>query len=63
MDDQRIPKQLLYGESEMAKRNVGRPQLRYMDQIKNDMKMFNIDINKRQRFSSDRTMWRTRMGQ
>ena len=45
MDDQRIPKQLLYGESEMGKRKVGRPQLRYMDQIKNDMKIFNIDIN------------------
>ena len=43
----------------MGKRKVGRPKLRYIDQIKSDMKNFNIDINTWQRYSSDRTMWRT----
>ena len=51
VDDQRIPKQVLYGESEMGKRKVGRPKLRYIDQIKSDMKTFNIDINTWQRYS------------
>ena len=43
----------------MGKRKVGRPKLRYIDQIKSDMKNFNIDINTWQRYSSDRTIWRT----
>ena len=58
VDGQRIPKQVLHGESEMGKRKVGRPKLRYIDQIKSDMKNFNIDINTWQRYSLDRTMWR-----
>ena len=36
----------------MGKRNVGRPKLRYIDQIKSDMKNSNIDINTWQRYSS-----------
>ena len=43
----------------MGKRKVGRPKLRYMDQTKNDMRKFNIDINSWRRFSSDRTMGRS----
>ena len=58
-NNQRIPKQLLYGESEIGKRKVGRPKLRYTDQIKSDMKKLNIDTNSWERFSSDRAMWRT----
>ena len=37
MDDQRISKQVLYGESELGKRKVGSPKLRYIDQIKTDI--------------------------
>ena len=33
MDDQHILKQVLYGRPEMGKRKVGRPKLRYTDQI------------------------------
>ena len=59
MDDQRVPKQVLYGESVMGKKKFGRPKLRYIDQIKSDMKNFNIDMHTWQTYSSDRTMWRT----
>ena len=34
-------------------------KLRYMDQMKSDMKRFNNDTNSWQRFSSDTTMRRT----
>ena len=44
-DHQRIPKQLLCGESEMGKRKFGRLTLRFMDQIKNVKKKVDIGIN------------------
>ena len=55
MDNQRTPKQLLYNDSEMRKREVGHQKLRCMDQMrKSDMKKFNIDANSWQRYTSER---------
>ena len=43
MEDGRIPKDLLYGELAMGQRNRGRPQLRYKDVCKRDMKGVHLD--------------------
>lgn len=43
MEDGRIPKDILYGELASGRRNIGRPQLRYKDVCKRDMRALNID--------------------
>ena len=43
MGDGRIPKDILYGELASGRRTKGRPQLRYKDVCKRDMKA--LDIN------------------
>ena len=43
MEDERIPKDILYGELASGKRNSGRPQLRFKDACKRNMKA--LDIN------------------
>ena len=45
MDDGRIPKDLLYGELVQGKRSTGRPQLRFKDVCKRDLKALKIDQN------------------
>ena len=43
MKDGRIPKDILYGELAFGKRPRGRPQLRYKDVCKRDMRALEID--------------------
>ena len=43
MEDGRIPKVILYGELAVGKRPRGRPQLRYKDVCKRDMRALEID--------------------
>ena len=45
MDDGRIPKDLVFGELVQGKRPTGRPQLRFKDVCKRDLKALNIDQN------------------
>ena len=59
MNDGRIPKDLLYGELSAGKRNLGRPQLRYRDVCKRDMKELSIDKNKWEELATDRSKWRS----
>ena len=46
MDEGRIPNGPLYGEIATANRLVGRPNLRFKDSCKRDMKSFNIPSDK-----------------
>ena len=45
-ESQKNPQICLYGELIVRKHNLGRPQLRYRDVCKWDMKERNIDLNK-----------------
>ena len=45
MSDDRIPKQLLFGELTTGTRTVGRPLLRWKDSLKDTLKQANISTN------------------
>ena len=58
MEDGRIPKDLLYGELAQGTRSTGRPQLRFKDVCKRDLKALNIDLTTWETSASDRSTWR-----
>ena len=58
MPDGRIPKDLLYGELATGSRRTGRPQLRYRDVVKRDMKAVGIDTETWENLAADRSQWR-----
>ena len=58
MEDGRIPKDILYGELAVGKRPRGRPQLRYKDTCKRDMKALEIDPESWEDIAADRSSWR-----
>lgn len=47
MDDDRISKDMLYGDLAQGRRPTGRPHLRYKDVFKMDLKTMGIDTNSR----------------
>ena len=55
MDNGIIHKYFLYGELTAGKRNLGRPQLRYLDVCRRDMKELSIDKNKWEELVTDRS--------
>ena len=59
MVNDRIPKDVLYGERVTGTRTVGRPYLNYKDTCKRDTKMTGIDINNWETVTSDRGKWRS----
>ena len=59
MDDGRIPKDILYGELAAGKRNTGRPQLRFRDVCKRDMKALQMDPDHWEALAADRPRWRS----
>ena len=59
MLNDRIPKQLLFGQLEQGHRHQGGPKLRYKDSIKVNMKSCGIDFLHFEKLSSDRTNWRS----
>jgi len=58
MDDGRIPKDMLYGELREGSRPTGRPQLRFKDVCKRDMKAADIDSNTWECSADNRQLWR-----
>ena len=59
MEDGRIPKDILYGELVSGKRTVGRPQLRFKDVCKRDMKALDINTETWEDTAADRSRWRS----
>ena len=59
MEDDRLPKQLFYGELSQGKRGIGRPKLRYKDSLKANLKKCNIDTVYWENQAADRGKWRT----
>ena len=61
MPDERIPKQLLYGELSDGKRSVGGQKKRFKDTLKASLKSFSIDISTWDKVAVDRSTWRNLM--
>ena len=58
MGDERIPKQLFYGELARGKRPRHKPRKRYKDNLKSVMKDTGIDFNNWEEIALDRAEWR-----
>ena len=58
MSDDRIPKQLLFGELTTGTRTVGRPLLRWKDSLKDTLKQSNISTTQWQDTATDCSTWR-----
>ena len=58
MSDDRIPKQLLFGELTTGTRTVGRPLLRWKDSLKDTLKQANISTKQWQDTATYRSTWR-----
>ena len=63
MEYGRIPKVILYGELASGRRSKGRPQLRYKDVCKKDMKTIDINTDTWEDLAADRMMWRNTLNQ
>ncbi|KAL1268509.1 hypothetical protein QQF64_033872, partial [Cirrhinus molitorella] len=58
MEDGRIPKDILYRELSAGKRTIGRPNLRFKDVMKRDMKALDINTQSWEDLAADRPKWR-----
>ena len=58
MSDDRIPKQLLFGELTTWTRTEGRPLLRWKNSLEDTLKQPNISTTHWQDTATDRTTWR-----
>lgn len=59
MDDDRIPKQLMYGEFYSGQRNVGRPLLRFKDKLKMNLTSIGVANRDFEHLASQRKEWRS----
>ena len=58
MEDGRIPKDLLYAELAEGKRATGRPQLRFNDVCKRDLKAIDVEVGNWENLAQHRNSWR-----
>ena len=59
MQDDRIPKILMYSQLEGGQRNVGRPLLRFKDKLKSNLAAANIAHTDFENAALDRKAWRS----
>ena len=59
MEDNRLPKQLMFGELASGKRKQGRPLKRYKDRVKASISHAEITAKELEPHAHDRTGWRT----
>ena len=59
MPDDRLPKQLLYGELCYGKRSVGGQKKRFNDTLKKTLTSFNINVANWEVCAQDRPLWRS----
>ena len=58
MKDDRLPKQLLFGELTEGKRKACGPKKRFKDTLKSSLKAFNIQTSSWEKTALDRSTWR-----
>ena len=58
MPDERLPKNIFYGELQEGKRSQGGQRKRYKDTLKASLKDFNIPTESWEQAAQDRTKWR-----
>ena len=58
MEDDRIPKIVLYGELARGSRKVGGQKLRYKDVVKRHLKAMSVEVGTWEALAADRTSWR-----
>ena len=58
MNENRLPKKILYGQLPNAKRSIGRPLLRYKGKLKDNLKRLDIDLSAWENLVLDRKEWR-----
>ena len=63
MKDGRIPKDLLYGELAVGRRAQGRPQLRFKDVCKRNLKAVEVDSKGWESLAPNRPQWRQALKQ
>ena len=59
MEDQRMPRHLLYGELSQGNRKRGRPKKRYKDAVKANLKACGIQPKSLEETAEDRSTWRS----
>ena len=60
MADTRLPKQIFYSELSEGTRSLGKPKKRYKDNLKDNMKLCELDIQTWEADAQDRTAWRAK---
>ena len=59
MNDERIPKALLYGQLKDCGRHAGRPRLRYKDNLKHNLKICKMNMKTWEADATNRPSWRS----
>ena len=61
MDDSHIPKDILYSETRNGSTKLGCPLLRYSDNSKHDMNLFDMNIEAWEEWALQRSLWREKV--
>ncbi|KAK4325426.1 hypothetical protein Pmani_004021 [Petrolisthes manimaculis] len=59
MDDDRLPRKILYAELAEGRRPIGRPKLRYKDVYRATLKKFEVNLENWEEVAADRSRWRS----